>query len=145
MAHERIQTELDHTTGELLRTSTTFTKRVKTQPFVSIPLPMSDMLHAILNKDGRVLIALAELSEFNTNTVFLVASRRQQIMARAGVSSAQLSTSLKRLRAAGIVSGPKGEAAIHPVVLWKGETSAKLALLSARASATKSTFQPTEN
>lgn len=140
MAHERIQTELDHTTGEMLRTSTTFTKRVKTQPFVSIPIPMSDMLHAVLNKDGRVLLALAELSEFNTNTVFLVARRRQEVMVRAGVSSAQLSTCLKRLRAAGIVSGAKGEATIHPTVMWKGDTATKKEKLAAMAGEVKSDF-----
>ena len=128
--------------GRTIRTENEFFVKAKTQPFISIPLPVSGTLHTLTSaKDFRVLLALAELAEFNTNTVFLVARRRQQVMALAQVSSAQLSTALKRLRAAQIVSGPKGEAVIHPSVMWKGDTATKNALLAEQASAATYNYQ----
>lgn len=133
---------LDHTTGELVTTENTFTSRHRTQPFISITFPVPAMLHAIANKTTRVLLALAELSEFNTNAVFLVASRRQQVMKVADVSSAQLSACLATLRKHGIIGGGKGEAIIHPTVLWKGDSDTKRGMLAALASSVKSDFDP---
>ncbi len=139
----RNQTSLtiDHATGELVREEKIYTSKYKTKPFVSVSLPVPDMLHQVLNKDGRVLLALAELAEFNTNAVFLIASRRQQIMARAGVSSAQLSNVLRRLREAGVILGDKGEAIIHPSVLWKGETVKKNEMLAELGKKVESKFE----
>ena len=129
---------LDHTTGELLTTEKAFTSRHRTQPFISITFPVPLMLHAVANKTTRVLLALAELSEFNTNAVFLVASRRQKIMQVAEVSSAQLSVCLNTLRKHGIISGAKGEAIIHPTVMWKGNSDTKRGVLAAMAESVKS-------
>lgn len=131
----------DHATGEVTTEERVFTARYKSQPFVSLSLPISPLLHALLNKYGRVLLALAELCEFNTNAVFLVASRRQEVMALAEVSSPQLSGCLKRLREAGIISGGKGEALIHPAVLWKGESARKKDLLARMAKDMNSEFE----
>lgn len=136
---------LDHATGALVTTENTFTSRHRTQPFISITFPVPQMLHAIANKTTRVLLALAELSEFNTNTVFLVASRRQKIMQVADVSSAQLSSCLATLRKHGIIGGAKGEAIIHPAAMWKGDTDTKKGMLAALASSVKSDFQSNEN
>jgi hypothetical protein len=145
-SREHVHIETDHTTGEVLRSAKTFTQKVKVQPFISIPFPVSGLLHTLTSaKDFRVLLALAELAEFNTNTVFLVARRRQQVMALAQVSSAQLSSSLKRLRTASIIDGAKGEATIHPTVMWKGDTATKNATLAAGWEAAKSNSYPIQD
>ncbi|GAC1371005.1 MAG: hypothetical protein NVS3B25_19070 [Hymenobacter sp.] len=127
--------------GNRITTENEFFVKAKTMPFISIPLPVSAALHTLTSaKDFRVLLALAELAEFNTNAVFLVARRRQEIMALAAVSSAQLSTCLKRLRASQVVSGPKGEAVIHPSIMWKGDSATKKERLAQLADTTPSTF-----
>ena len=127
--------------GKTTYTENEFFVKAKTQPFISIPLPVDAALHKLTSaKDFRVLLALAEMAEFNTNTVYLVASRRQQVMKLAQVSSAQLSSCLKRLREATLIYGAKGEATIHADVMWKGDTATKKAVLAARAAAVKSDF-----
>lgn len=130
-SQSHITETIDHATGEVLRSERTYTARRKAQLFMSMELPVCPLLHQLTRaKDMRVLLALGEIAEFNTNAVFLVASRRQQVMAIAGVSSAQLSASLGRLRALGLVRGDKGEAVVHPAAFWKGHSAKKRELLA---------------
>jgi hypothetical protein len=141
-SQNQIRETVDHTTGETLRSERVYTARYKSEPFVSMSLPASELLHSLTSmKDMRVLLALAELAEFNTNAIFLIASRRQQVMARASVSTAQLSVALRRLREAGILSGSKGEAIIHPGVLWKGNSAVRREKLAELARQVKSNFE----
>lgn len=133
--------EVTDENGQVVRSSRVFTAKYKSQPFITLPLPVSPLLHALSGlKDVRVLLALAELAEFNTNAVFLIASRRLEVMQKADVSSPQLSSCLKRLREAGVISGRKGEAIIHPSVLWKGESAVKKEVLARLAKEAPSTF-----
>lgn len=131
--------------GAVMRTEHEFFVKARTAPFISLSLPMSALLHQITSaKDFRVLFALAEMAEFNTNTVLLVASRRLRVMALADVNSSQLSLSLRRLREAQIISGAKGEAVIHPSVMWKGDTATRNKLLETEAKLVQSYIQPNE-
>ena len=131
--------------GLVTRTENEFFVRTRTQPFISIALPVSPLLHLLTSaKDFRVLFALAQMAEFNTNTVLLVASRRQQVMLLAEVTSSQLSLSLRRLREAQIISGAKGEATIHASVMWKGDTATRNKLLETEAKLVQSYLQPNQ-
>ena len=131
--------------GAVVRTEHEFFVKAKTAPFISLSLPVSSLLHQLTSaKDFRVLFALAEMAEFNTNTVLLVASRRQQVMLMADVTSSQLSLSLRRLRELRIISGAKGEATIHAAVMWKGDTATRNKLLETEAKMVQSYIQPSE-
>lgn len=141
-ANTHIKETVDLTTGEVLRRENSYTVKAKTQPFISIPLPVSALLHQLTSmKDMRVLLALANLSEFNTNAVYLIAHRRQEVMSEAGVSSSQLSTALKRLRVLGLITGRKGEAVINPVVMWKGNSATRKEMIAAIATKPPPTYQ----
>lgn len=128
MAYRITTDERNQTTGDWERKGTrTYTQKVAPDQFTMLLHPIHPLLQRITHiKDFHVLLGLCELAEFNSNRVFLIGTRRAELMTLTKMTSQHLSNSLTRLRKMEIISGGKGEALINPNVLWKGQSAARI-------------------
>lgn len=125
----------NHSTGEMVTTSKSFTVRVKDSDeffmmFVQVMAPMVKLKNS--GTDIAVLVALCTFMTYGENVVYLTQQRRKEICDKSEISTSNLSRSLKKLTELGLISGEGGNVFVNPLFFWKGTTDSRNRLLKDR-------------
>lgn len=79
--------------------------------------------------DVKIITKLCEWAEFDKGVVYLTSGRRKEIIETLGIHNSNISSSLRRLRDALLISGDNGEFTINPKVFWKGSKASRRQIL----------------
>lgn len=131
--YSEVRETVDGQTGEVLTTHRSYTTKSVAEPFVQFfhSHPDFQKVFAIARlRDQQVLWQLCVLSEYDTGRIKFGAGERKTVCTALGVSAANLSGSLTRLRRLGLVLGRAGQLQLNPRVFWKGTSKARTATIA---------------
>lgn len=112
---------VNHTTGEVLTISKSFTIPTNSEEFFLLFLKNLGSLYELKNAtEIHVLAFLCANAKFNTNEVSLSTAKRNELMAKLKIRPQSLTNAIRRLRVVGLLTGDKGEYTVNPLVMWKG-------------------------
>lgn len=121
----------NHKTGEITTTEITYAIKAKNSEefFTTYFSFMKHMLKIKSALDLQVLAKFCMMLQFNSNRVMLTTGARKEMCTEFGVLNTNLSASIKRLKALGMMTGEDGDYEINPKIFWKGTSDERNNLL----------------
>ena len=134
---QTIQKEIvDINTGELVKVDTqkTFTEKVNSEKFYMTFLDYIAPLYKLRSEVARrILDWMCENAGFNTGTVILSTSERQQMCKDLDLTSNQVTNNLKKLKDLNLITGEKGTFTLNPEIFWKGDAQTRKQVLEGKS------------
>lgn len=126
-------TTVDDATGEVLRNEKFIRIKTSSDEFYMTYIKFMSSIFEIKSiTDVQVLAKMCMMMGYNTNQVSLPSSKRKEICDSLKIQNSNLSHSIKRLKALGLISGDGGVYEIDPKIYWKGTNDNRQKLLSSR-------------
>lgn len=134
---QTIQKEVvDINTGELVKVDTqkTFTEKVNSEKFYMTFLDYIAPLYKLRSEVARrILDWMCENAGFNTGTVILSTSERQQMCKDLDLTGNQVTNNLKKLKDLNLITGEKGTFTLNPEIFWKGDAQTRKQVLEGKS------------
>ena len=134
---QTIQKEIvDINTDELVKVDTqkTFTEKVNSEKFYMTFLDYIAPLYKLRSEVARrILDWMCENAGFNTGTVILSTSERQQMCKDLDLTSNQVTNNLKKLKDLNLITGEKGTFTLNPEIFWKGDAQTRKQVLEGKS------------
>lgn len=127
---------VDINTGELVKVDTqkTFTEKVNSEKFYMTFLDYIAPLYKLRSEVARrILDWMCENAGFNTGTVILSTSERQQMCKDLDLTGNQVTNNLKKLKDLNLITGEKGTFTLNPEIFWKGDAQTRKQVLEGKS------------
>lgn len=124
------QEVVDHTTGEVIKTTTVKEYREKVKSTDKFYMTFISPLYQVKSDSAKNLLRwMCCHAEYNTGRVILSAGVRDKICTELQVKNNTITNNLAILKKAKLISGSRGEFYINTSIFWKGDIDTREKLM----------------